>query len=412
MHKSDQHACPKKTRKSSSATSSSARNRQSKDGIPPLRCHKGSGYAYVYIDGIKHYIGAKYGTEKAKRNYDRLIQEWLANGRSLPNPADALSITGLCSLYIQYADTYYRDAEGKHTSRYCSVKRALQKLLDLYGDLDVIDFSPKKLLTIMASWVRDGMCRKTINDYAGNIKRCFKWGVAQELVPASVFHGLSAVSGLRAGRTEAKESKQVQPVPESAITAAKAHLSSTLRSMVELQLLTGARPGEIVNLKRSDIDTDGNVWAASLAKHKTAYHGKTRTLYFGPKAQTLLKPLLVKSGPEDYLFSPKDSEGERHSFAEVHRRPNQKPNPRKTDRKLGDCYTTASYRRAIDRACKKAEIPTWSPNQLRHNAATSIRKQYGLDVAQVILGHSSADITQVYAEVDRIKAMKAIFEVG
>ena len=412
MPKSAPRNCPKKTKKSSPSTSSSARNRQSKDGIPPLCCHKSTGYAYVYIDGNKHYIGAKYGTEKAKRNYDRLIQEWLANGRSLPDPAEAFSITGLCSVYIQYADAYYRDAEGKHTSQFGNVKRALQKLLYLYGDLYVDDFTPKKLQTIMESWVRDGIRRNTVNANMGIIKRCFKWGVAQELVPATILHGLNAVSGLRAGRTEAKESEPVQPVSESAITAAKAHLGHTLRSMIELQLLTGARPGEIVNLKKSDIDTAEEVWMACLAKHKTAYHGKTRILYFGPKAQNLLKPFLVKAGVEDYLFSPKDSEKERYSFAEVHRRPNQKPNPRKTDRTLGDCYTTMSYRRAIERACNKAEIPTWSPNQLRHNAATNIRKQYGLDVAQVILGHSSADITQVYAEVDRIKAVKAISEVG
>jgi hypothetical protein len=37
---------------------------------------------------------------------------------------------------------------------------------------------------------------------------------------------------------------------------------------------------------------------------------------------------------------------------------------------------------------------------LRHAAGTEIRKEYGLDAAQVILGHSKADVTEVYAEAN------------
>ena len=54
----------------------------------------------------------------------------------------------------------------------------------------------------------------------------------------------------------------------------------------------------------------------------------------------------------------------------------------------------------------------WHPNQLRHNAATFLRKQYGLDAARVILGHSSPVVTEVYAELDHAKAMQIMAEVG
>src|SRR6185369_5668350 len=40
----------------------------------------------------------------------------------------------------------------------------------------------------------------------------------------------------------------------------------------------------------------------------------------------------------------------------------------------------------------------WHPNQLRHTFATKVRKEHGLEAAQVLLGHSKADVTQVYAE--------------
>jgi site-specific recombinase XerC len=45
----------------------------------------------------------------------------------------------------------------------------------------------------------------------------------------------------------------------------------------------------------------------------------------------------------------------------------------------------------------------WAPNRLRHSAATEIRKNFGLEAAQVILGHSAADVTQIYAERDMQK---------
>jgi site-specific recombinase XerC len=54
----------------------------------------------------------------------------------------------------------------------------------------------------------------------------------------------------------------------------------------------------------------------------------------------------------------------------------------------------------------------WSPNQLRHTAATEIRRQFGLEAAQVTLGHSNANVTQIYAERDLSKAAEIMRQVG
>lgn len=66
----------------------------------------------------------------------------------------------------------------------------------------------------------------------------------------------------------------------------------------------------------------------------------------------------------------------------------------------------------IHRACKAAKVPQWSPNQLRHSRATEVRKVYGLEAAQVTLGHATADVTQVYAERDRELARRVALESG
>jgi len=54
----------------------------------------------------------------------------------------------------------------------------------------------------------------------------------------------------------------------------------------------------------------------------------------------------------------------------------------------------------------------WSPNQLRHSRATYLRKTYGIEAAQVILGHSNLKTTEVYAEADIARAREVMAEAG
>ena len=60
----------------------------------------------------------------------------------------------------------------------------------------------------------------------------------------------------------------------------------------------------------------------------------------------------------------------------------------------------------------KAGVPTWTPNQLRHAAATEIRKRYGLQAAQTVLGHADMNVTEWYAEKDFDQARKVMAEFG
>ncbi len=56
-------------------------------------------------------------------------------------------------------------------------------------------------------------------------------------------------------------------------------------------------------------------------------------------------------------------------------------------------------------------IPHWHPHQLRHNAATRLRREFGFEVARAVLGHSSPVVTEVYAELDGAKAAEAMEKV-
>ena len=84
--------------------------------------------------------------------------------------------------------------------------------------------------------------------------------------------------------------------------------------MIDVQLLTGMRPGEVVLMRTCDIDRSADVWVYRPEHHKTLHHGHDRAIYIGPKCQELLTPLLKKDEPEAYLFSPADAERERLAY--------------------------------------------------------------------------------------------------
>jgi integrase len=119
-----------------------------------------------------------------------------------------------------------------------------------------------------------------------------------------------------------------------------------------------------------------------------------------------------------YLFSPAEAMAERSAERRRDRKtpltPSQIARVRKAKpaKSPGLCYTSNSYRQAIVKACLKAGIPDWHPNQLRHNAATRLRKEFGLDTARAVLGHSSTAVTEVYAELDAEKAAEAMERIG
>ena len=187
--------------------------------------------------------------------------------------------------------------------------------------------------------------------------------------------------------------------------------------MIELQNLTGMRPGEVMTMRGCDIDQSGPVWTYRPARHKTQGRGFDRSIALGPRAQEILKNSL-KSDPTAYLFSPADAVAHRNAERRRNRRspmtPSQarrqpKAKPKRAPR---DRYDKRTYNTAIERACAKAGVPRWHPNQLRHAAATRIRRLFSLEAAQVVLGHARADVTQVYAERDLVKAREIMRAIG
>ena len=401
-------------------------NRKSVPRVPSYRRHKPSGQAVVTLNGVDHYLG-KWNTKASRAEYDRLIGEWLAAGRCPTKIDPGVSVAELALAYWQFAKSYYRK-DGRPSGSMDRIRVAVRTLRTTYAQVPALEFGPLALQAIQRQLAEADRSRRYVNYLISTIKQVFRWGVSQELIPESVYRALTTVVGLRKGHTAARESKPIQPIADEMVDATLPDLPKVVADMVRFQRLAGCRPAEVCLVRPCDVDMTGEVWIYRPESHKTEHHGRERIICIGPKAQDVLRSYLLR--PEEcYCFSPKDSERKRLAGRHEKRktplscgnRPgsNRKRRPKRRPR---DRYDTNSYRRAIHRAVdlanrkRRAEgnelLPKWSPNRLRHSAATEIRKRFGLEAAQVTLGHANADVSQIYAERDLSLAVEVMRKIG
>ena len=390
--------------------------------LPKYRHYKPKDLAVVRIDGKDHYLG-KFGSEESRQKYRRLIAEMLAAPATAPPPTPQPDGDGgptLNELLVSYWDhvrSYYVK-DGRPTSEQDNLRQALRFVRPLYGPIPAKDFSPLALKAVRRAMIEAGRCRGLINKDVCRVRSMFRWAVEHELVPLATYQALMTVAGLRAGRTDAREKPPVGPVSDEAVERTLPYLTTTVASMVRLQRLTGMRPGEVVLMRAVDIDmSDPACWVYRPARHKGQHHDRERLVFLGPRAMSLLQPFLTLD-VSAYLFSPRRSvaqwraeqrarRGSPLTPSQAARRP--KANPRRTH---GELYDDGAYRKAIRKACQRAGIPVWFPHQLRHSAAGAIRRRYGLEAAQAVLGHSELGTTQIYAAADLAMARRIMLETG
>lgn len=420
--------------------------------VPSYRYHKARKCAVVTLDGRNHYLG-RFDSPESKALYAEKILEWQRMQSATPPVASEggdYTIGQLAVEYTLFARSYYVK-DGEETTQVMRIKEALKPLVSLYEELPAATFGPTKLKNVQQHFVNAGLCRTYINSLIGCIRRMFRWAAAEEKFDVKVYEALRTVDGLKKGRTAAPEAPPVLPVDEATVLETIKYLSPTVATMVQLQLLTGARPGEICSMRPCDVtfSLDGT-GCYRPASHKTEHHGRERRVYLGPQAIAVLKPFLDRE-PEEHCFSPAESIAWHRSKRRAerktpkwpsHDRRNETKRRARPKRVPRSAYTVIAYNRAIARGCEAAfEMPSelrtvspklkkevrdsllqkarewraancWAANRLRHTAATKIRKQFGIEAAQVTLGHSDPKTAEIYAERNFEAAARIMAEVG
>lgn len=292
------------------------------------------------------------------------------------------TIQELTERYLTHAEEYYRTNPGEIWHLRACVAAVL-KTAD--GDAHPDSFSPALLKRIRESLVAGGwelpsgelarpLCRTYCNAQIRRIIRIWKFGCEEGIVNPNTIVALTCVTALKKGRSACKEGKgKVLPVSDDQVEKILPYLGTILQDMVQLQMVTGMRSGEICKMRPCDLRMHNDLWIYTPISHKGSYIDKSKIVVLGPKAIEIVRRNLGLS-MEDRLFH----------------------------------YSTASYRTAIYRACDRAGIPHWHPHMCRHAAATKVREEFGLEAAQVMMGHATLNQAEVYAE----KSLKLASEVA
>lgn len=412
--------------------------------IPKLNYHTPQKLYYVRLNGKFCYLGGDRAA--AEERYGVMIAEWLASGRQQTLPAAGATVAVLAARYLAAANLTAFETKA--------TREAFRPLVRWFGDRPAADFGAAQLAQLQermgqGGWLTGkalvaalkrgqgrGWCRKEINKAIGRIRRAFRWGVREGLVPATVWAELAAVENLRRGQRVARELPPVLPADEDAIEALLAGplTAPLLADMVRLSLATGMRPGELVRLRWADVDRDGTLlrrltgqrldlggcWVylpglrsegRRLAQdHKTAHHGHWRIVPLSPAARAILDRY-ADTPPDEPIFTPRECRQQYYALLRARRRspvqPSQQSRARPGARKPGRAYTVGGYSQSVRDALRRLNdgrrqqglppVEMFAVGQLRHNAATRLVEVFGWDVARLVLGHSTVSTTRIYA---------------
>jgi len=265
----------------------------------------------VTLSGQDFYLGP-HGTKASKIEYDRLIGEWLANGRKVPAKAEStINVVDLCAHCWRFCKTYYVK-NGKPTDEQAGVRASIKALKKSYGKTPANEFGPLALESVRNQMIETGNSRRYINQNIGRIKRMFRWGVSKELIQVETYQRLQAVAGLKRGKCKAVETKPILPIADATIAKA----NSIVADMIRIQRLTGCRPGEVCAMQPPEIDRTNDVWQFWPESHKMEHKNRHRVVLIGPRAQAILKPYLIRAG-DGYCFLRRD--GNRYETPHYHK---------------------------------------------------------------------------------------------
>jgi len=164
------------------------------------------------------------------------------------------------------------------------------------------------------------------------------------------------------------------------------YLPSIFHKTIALTLRnTGARVGEVVQLKWRDITEESIIFPKTIVKRKL----KSREIFISNSFYKSLMDFKLdwtiykgrKPTPEDYVFY---------------------------GRKEGSHLSTRAFMLALDKALERAKIIGGSSHSFRRTQLTQLhRKQVPLNVIKSISGHQSLNTLSLYLQVDDDDKRKA-----
>jgi len=391
-----------------------------KKKVPGLLHHKTRDLGYSIVPGTRKTIyHGRWGAATTKQNYLRWCAELLTEEvmPSMVAPDHEPVVADLVNAFIKYATNYYRDpTTGKPTSQLAVVKSALREL-DLYLETKIKDFTPSVLIAVRtaithrdimpqsANTPKKKLCINSVNNAIVKIRQMFKLGVEWELVPIGTYQALACVKHLnwRTAPTLRNPDK-IAPVPDGYFALVMPHLKPLYRAVLTVHLATGMRVKELCSMRWSEItEIEPGLWCYAPRAHKNSHRGDPRLIYMKTDLIELMRSVRKPLWDKDAVWCQKgvgksagysgmiSGDGYARAIEGAQLRYNEGrlsiEAGARTDKKKFK-YTSA----------KRVPMTHWTPLQIRHTVATQVRRTHGLEGAQAVLGHSTLDATQIYAE--------------
>ncbi len=345
---------------------------------PSYREHKATGQACVDLpigNGKRKvvYLG-KYNSAESLDKYEQVVGDWFAN-RPIETQKNILTVRDMAERYKSYQEPLLNQ------DKFYNVGNALKLLVELFGDRPADEFNVTQAERYRAELIARGYSREYGNRLLRIVKECCEWAMQRDYITTDQHVKIQTVKRLT---SKEAPTKIIEPADDADVDATMPLLSDDFQDMIRFLRATGCRPGEARLMKVGDIDRE--TWLLHRDQHKTSHKGKSRVIPIPSIVQPMLLKRLLR--PDDaYVFGADDGD-----------RPYEK-------RSLGRAIDHAIKRLNVER--QKADEPPmehWHPYRLRHARATEVREQYGVEVAQVILGHSRISMTEHYAGITEAKA--------
>ncbi len=360
-------------------------------------------YAYTRLpDGRTKGLGR--ADDPKSRSRFLALQAELNGGvpAAFPTPdPQGLTVAELAAAYLAHDQARCREGLITRTT-FLECQAVVDALVAEHAHVLVVQFGPKSLKAIQqrlaATPCRNlagrykgqasppTLCRSQVNSRVNHIRRIFKWGVSEELVPPTILEALRCVSGLRRG--EAHDNPPRVAVDPAHVHAVMEHLRATplqapnqtihrlaVADALEFMLSTGCRPGEACGLRWRDVTLEPEP-LVELTEHKTQKAtGKSRLIPLNQQAADLILRLRrsQETAQPDWPVFDASRQGR----------------PLRTN----GMYQT------VRRACLATGCPQWSPYQIRHTVASIVVARTGSEVeASALLGHTpGSNVVQRYS---------------
>ncbi|MFP5254868.1 MAG: tyrosine-type recombinase/integrase [Acidimicrobiia bacterium] len=242
------------------------------------------------------------------------------------------------------------------------------------------ELTPENVEALLRHLAEEGMARNSVMRVRSVLVMALKHAQRREIVARNV-------AELSEMPTSARD-----PRSGRSLTLEQAHhlidvaKEDRLGGLVTVGLMLGLRPGELCGLRWEDIDLDAGVLCVNQARKRTTDDVGRETLVLGPPKTSKSRRALVL--PQPVLAALREHAG-------LQQRERRAAGERWQDldlvfaTKVGTPMSPSNLRRDLARLTITAGLGRWSPNELRHSAA-SLLSASAVPLEQIadVLGHT------------------------